>query len=337
MQLRIDQLATALERGLAPLYVVHGEEELLALEAADQIRRAARRAGLDERTVLFAQAKFDWAELAEATRSLSLFGGRTFVDLRIPTGKPGKEGSAALVALTEDLPPDGLVLIILPGLEREQRSSAWFTALAGAGTVIEAHRVDRARLPDWIGQRLAAQRQRATPEALAFLADQVEGNLFAAHQEIQKLGLLYPEGILEREQVETAVLNVARYSFEELRAALLAGDRVRLSKTLAGLAAEGESAVFAQWILADEIRTLVRAQLGLAAGQPLGPLLRELRVFGQARESQLQRALKRLAGRDLKPALRRAAALDRQAKGLRPAGSAPDVWTEFERVGALLA
>src|SRR5262245_7782452 len=222
MQLRPEQLATALERGTRPLYTVHGDEPLLAQEAGDLIRQAAREAGYTERKVYSVTgAHFDWSGLLGASLAMSLFAERQLIEIRIPGGKPGKEGSEALQRYCETLSDDVVTLIHLPRLDRQQQGSAWFGALDGAGVTVRVEAVQRQALPQWIARRLAAQGQRvedgdAGAQTLAFFADRVEGNLLAAHQELQKIALLYPAGVLSFEQIEAAVLNVARYDVFKL-------------------------------------------------------------------------------------------------------------------------
>ena len=215
MQLAVAQLANHLQKGLRPLYTLHGDEPLLLQEAADAIRAAARAQGYTERSVhTVAGAHFDWSAVLAAGSSLSLFADKQVVEVRIPSGKPGKDGSAALQQLAANAAGDDstLTLVLLPRLDKQTRSGAWFGALDGAGVTVQLDVIERAALPQWIAQRLAAQGQRVAPgeagqHALAFFADRVEGNLLAAHQEITKLGLLYPAGELSAEQIEAAVLN----------------------------------------------------------------------------------------------------------------------------------
>ncbi|HNF00649.1 MAG TPA: DNA polymerase III subunit delta, partial [Thauera aminoaromatica] len=209
MNLRPDQLAAQLERPLAPLWLLHGNEPLLVLEAADAIRAAARRQGYEERETLVVGHGFKWDALALAAGNLSLFGGAKLIDLRIPTGKPGRDGGDALQRYIAHLPSQTLTLVTLPEVDWATRKTAWFKALADAATTLELHAPERERLPEWVARRLSAQKQSAPPEALAFIADHVEGNLLAAHQEILKLGLLHGEGALTLEQVQDAVLDVA--------------------------------------------------------------------------------------------------------------------------------
>lgn len=319
-----DDLPRALTRGLAPLYVIHGDEALLALEAAQLIRDSARAAGYAEREVMTVEAGFDWSRLAMSGNSFSLFAEKKLIDLRIPTGKPGVEGAKTLEAQARDLPPDTLILITLPKLDRTGLNSKWFSALAGAGEVVEAKTIERAQLPDWISNRLARQKQRMAPEALAFLADRIEGNLLAAHQEIQKLALLYPEGTLALEDVQAAITNVARYDVFQLGAALLEGDRARFARMLDGLRAEGEAPHLVLWALAEELRTLYRIGKGRSDHVPLSQLFKEHRVWGE-KQKLVERALPRINAGKLRKALAHAARIDELNKGIGEG----EVWDEL--------
>ena len=349
MQLRLDALDAHLAKGLAGLYVVFGDEHLLAQEACDRIRAAARAAGFTERNVFTVERSFDWSSLLGATQSMSLFGERQLIELRIPSGKPGKEGADALKLLAAADNSDVLTLVTLPRLDAATQKSAWFTALSERGVALKIDPIERAQLPNWVGQRLALQGQRVAPgeegrRALQFIAERVEGNLLAAHHEIQKLGLLYPQGVLTFEQVHDAVLNVARYDVFKLNEAMLAGDVGRLSRMLDGLKGEGEAAVLVLWALTEELRTLLRIKRGAAAGKPLAMLLRENRVWGP-RERLVGPALSRVTEPLLEEGLALAAALDRQVKGLtgvapgsrRRMPLPPDPWEGLFELAALVA
>lgn len=253
MQLRPEQLAAHVERKLASLYVVHGDG-LLAIEAADAIRAAARKQGYSEREVLMVTPSFRWDELFLAAGNLSLFGGDKVIDLRIPSGKPGRDGGEALGRYCAQLPSGTITLITLPELDWQAKKAAWFVKLAEAGMAIECPAPPLPQLPGWIAGRLQRQNQSAPGEALEFIATHVEGNLLAAHQEIQKLGLLYPEGEMTLADVEAAVLNVARYDIDALRDALRANDTARCARTLDGLRAEGAALPLVLWALANEAR-----------------------------------------------------------------------------------
>ncbi len=325
MNLRPEQLAAHLDKPLAPLYVLHGNEPLLVLEAGDAIRAAARKQGYAEREVLVAGQGFKWTELQSAAGNLSLFGASKLVDLRIPNGKPGRDGGEALQRYAKTL-DDGIVtLITLPELDWATRKAAWFVALCEAGVAIETNAPERDRLPDWIAQRLARQQQKAGSEALAFIADHVEGNLLAAHQEILKLGLLHPPGELSFDAVREAILNVARYNVDSLRQAMLEGDAARCARLLEGLKGEGEAPPLILWALANEIRTLANLRQGLDEGQPLQGLMKAERIFDDRRRQAIQRALPRLDGAPLRTAILHAARIDRMIKGL----VGGDVWDEF--------
>lgn len=333
MQLRPDQLPAHLAKPLAPLYVLHGDEPLLVAEAGDAIRAAARAQGFDEREVLVAGSSFKWDALQLAAGNLSLFGGNKLIDLRIPSGKPGRDGSEVLVRYCGSLGTGVLTLVTLPQLDWAARKTAWFKAMTDAGVAIELNAPPLNQLPDWIALRLAHQQQQAERAALEFIAAHVEGNLLAAHQEIQKLGLLYPAGELTREQVEDAVLNVARYDVDKLRAALLAADAPRCARLLDGLKAEGVATPLVLWAMTSEIRALVALRSGMDDGQPLDALFKAERVFDHRRTQAMQRLLPRLTSPQLRAALQHAARIDRMIKGL----TRGDVWDEFLQLALRLA
>jgi len=332
MRLSADQLNQHLQRGLQPLYVVHGEEPLLALEAADMIRAAAKRAGYAEREVFTVEAGFNWSDLIASGNSMSLFASQRLMDIRIPGGKPGVEGARMLQEYCAALPPDTVTLISLPKLDRQTLTTKWFGALEQAGAVVPVYAVERGRLPQWISQRLAAQNQRADAQALQFLADQVEGNLLAALQEVQKLALLFPEGALSLDQMRGAVLDVARFDVFKLGDALLSGDVPRLARMLDVLKGEGVSPVLILWAFTQEIRALLKIKTGVRRGVSQATLMREARVW-ESRQSLVQRALDRLDEATLESALLKVAELDRMTKGL----AWGDVWDEFLQLGLRLA
>jgi DNA polymerase-3 subunit delta len=341
MQLRPDQLNAALARGLKPLYTIHGDEPLLAQEVGDQIRAAARAAGYSERKVFSVSgAHFDWSGLLGASQAMSLFAERQLIEIRIPGGKPGKEGSEALQRYCETLSDDVLTLIHLPRLDRQQQSSAWFAAIDSAGVSVRVEPVERKALPQWIAQRLAAQGQRvqegdAGVHTLAFFADRVEGNLLAAHQELQKIALLYPQGELSFEQIEAAVLNVARYDVFKLGEAVLAGQTARVLRMLDGLRAEGEAPVLVHWTLAEDIRALKRTKDAVAQGKPLPMALREARVWG-AKERLFERLVPLLSDHTLAHWVEAASVCDGLIKGLKHPHWPLDAWDGLKRLALMV-
>ena len=325
MQLRAEELERHLSRELAALYLIHGDEPLQSLEAADAIRAAARARGYAEREVLIAERGFDWSTLGASSANLSLFSSKKLVELRIPGGKPGTDGAAAITQYCAAAAPDVLTIVSLPKLERRAQDGAWFKALAQAGVLLNIYPIERAQLPQWIAGRLARQKQRADRETLQFLTDSVEGNLLAAHQEIQKLGLLFAAGNLEFEAVRSAVLNVARYDAFKLNEAMLAGDSVRLARMLEGLRSEGEAPPKVLWVLSEEIRAVAKVQAGMAQGEDMQRLYAGSRVWGEARQRGVAAAARRLSSAALAQALRHAARIDRTIKGL----ARGDVWDEL--------
>lgn len=333
MQLRGDQLEADLARSLRALYVIHGDEPLLALEAVDAIRARSRTSGHTEREVLLAERGFDWSQLAMSAAGMSLFGEKKLIELRIPSGKPGSDGAAAIEAHCRSLPVDTTTLITLPRLDRQGQSSTWFGALSDAGAVVNIFPVERAKLPQWIAARLARQKQGAGAEAIEFLVDCVEGNLLAAHQEIQKLGLLYPEGELTLDQMRDAVLDVARFDVYQLTEAMLGGDAPRLARVLDGLAGEGEPPLRVLWVMSEDIRSVLKLQAGRAAGRRDEDTFRGERIWGDARQRLVSRAATRMRGEDVSEALEHAALVDRVAKGVAQG----DSWDELLQLGLRFA
>lgn len=331
MLLKGEQLAAHLERELRPLYVLYGDDPLLVIEAADAIRAKSRQQGYSEREVLTVLPQFDWGTLLSAGGNMSLFGDKKLIDLRIPTGKPGKEGSAALQQWCQHLSMDNMLLITLPELDWREEKAVWFTALVNAGVAIKLMAPPLAELPGWIAGRLRRQQQSADLESLKFIAERVEGNLLAAHQEIQKLGLLYPAGQLSMAQIREAVLNVARYDIDGLREALLAGDIGRLTRTLDGLMQEGEAPPLVLWAMSEEIRALTIIRAGMDAGKPMDTLLKDAKVWGP-RANPVKKALQRLSTSALEAALQHAGKIDRLAKGIGQG----NIWEEFLRLGLRL-
>ncbi len=333
MRISTEQLPQQLARGLAPLYTIHGDEPLLALEAADRLRARARADGYSEREVLTVEPHFDWSQLRMSGQSQSLFASRRILELRIPGGKPGAEGSPALQDFCARLPAETITLVCLPGIDWRGQKSAWFAALEAAGTMVEAKPVTRNALPAWIAARLKAQQQHAGEETLEFIAERVEGNLLAAYQEVQKLALLFPPGKLEFEQVKDSVFDVARFDVFDLGAVLIAGDAQHYARVLDGLQGEGTAPPLVLWAVAEEIRALARLLAALADGHPVQQALRDARIWGAARQSLMQRHIKRFTAQQTEAALMHAAAIDRMIKGLAKG----DVWDELLQLGLRFA
>lgn len=334
MNIPAERLPDQLARGLAALYVVVGGEPLAAQEAGDAIRVAAREAGHSERTIFTMQGRVNWQAIFASGDNFSLFGERRLTELRIPSGKPGVDGARALETYAAKLPADTLTLVSLPGLDRKTMQSRWFATLAKNGVVVEARPVDRAALPDWIDHRLIRQGLHADRAALDFLADQVEGNLLAAQQEIDKLALLLPPGAVTLADVEHAVVDVSRLEAEALQDALYAGNGARFAQIVTDLRDAGEAVPAILWQVSSAVQLLLRLKLALAQGDSLPGLMRTLWGRDRQRAPQIERALKRLGLVQIETALTALAQIDRQAKGLERVG---DPWDTLLRMGMTLA
>ena len=327
MQLAQAQLEKNLNLGLQPLYAIVGDEPLAQQESIDAIRLAAHKQGYDERNSLTVDRAFNWQQIQSYGQSISLFSSQRLLEINIPSGKPGVDGGKALQALASAAIPDTSVVIILPKLEREAKNSAWFSALEKQAVTIYVDEVNAAHLPKWIANRLAMQGQHTSQQTLAFLAHQVEGNLLAANQEVQKLGLLYPQGELSDASVRDAVLNVSRYDAFQLGEAVLAGDTARTARILQGLQDEGENAVAVMSPLLWVLRPLVRIKQAEIRGDNIMNAMTSARIYGD-RQSLVKRALARLSLRQLEAALQKLADIDKTAKGVMLG----DAWLEISRL-----
>lgn len=318
---------------LASLYVISGNEELLQIEAADALRAAAQRLGYDERQRIDLDAQADWSIVTEACQSQSLFGGQRLVELHLPTGRPGHVGSKQLQNLGALLNgrDDICVVIILPHLTHSTLQSKWAQALHKQAIWIDAPQIRRGQLPQWIHTRLARQNQSCDQDTAWWLTDQVEGHLLAAHQEILKLGLLYPSGTLSLEQVQKAVLNVARYNIFDLRDALISGNGARAIRIVRGLEAEGVALPLVLWVISEEVRLLSELSAAQHAGQSTQPILKKYRVFG-ARQKLLQQALQRTDARIWTQSVAHAYDIDQAIKGFTVAQRLDNPWAEIQRL-----
>lgn len=313
---------------LAPVWLVAGSEHLLVIEAADRIRARARELGYLEREVFDVDTHFDWNELAASGQAMSLFASRRLLDVRLPGGRPGKDGGAVLQAWCAAPPPDTVLLITAQDWSK-QHEGAWAQAIDRAGVLMPMWPLKREELPGWIGQRLSARGLRATPEAAALLAERVEGNLLAAAQEIDKLALLANGALIDAALLEASVADDARFDAFRLTDAAIGGDVARALRIVAGLRDEGEEAIpLLGWIL-NQLRLLLRLS---EAGGDLGQAFRAERVW-DSRQPLYRRALKAAGRAHWERCVAQAGRIDRIAKG-RGDG---DVWRELERLVAAIA
>lgn len=318
---------------LKPLYVIHGEEDLLRIEALDAIRAAARKQGYLNREIYTAENYFNWNELLNNAGSAGLFADLKLLEIHIPNGKPGKDGGEALQQLAKNLPEDTVVLIVLPKLEKAQTQAKWFGALAAAAVVFEAKAVHANALPQWILSRLKKAGLEIENDALALFSERVEGNLLAAKQEIDKLALLHPQGhLIDTADAEAAVASVARFDVFQLAGAWMKGDAVRTARLLDGLEQNGEEPVLLLWALAEDLRTLIRLSAALKEGQQIQSLRNSMRLWGD-KQTLAPLAVKRIPAAKLLEGLAVCAQIDRIIKGAEEG----DAWAAFKQLAVGLA
>ena len=337
MKLRADDLAIRLSNGLAPVYVISGDEPLQRADALTLIRDTARTQGFEERLRLTAGTGFDWMELLALNDSLSLFASRRLIELELPTGKPGDAGAKALVEYCGRLNPDNVLLVTAPKLDRSRLASKWYKTLDSAGVSIQVWPIDPPRLPRWLCDRGARHGLKLSSAAARLLAERTEGNLLAADQELAKLALLNPgQGDtavdIDAEQIMHAVGASSRYSVFDMVDAALLGDARRAVKVLNGLRDEGVEPPVMVWALSRETRALVRMKARLDAGDALGQVLAAERVWN-ARKQPVSSALNRTSATELGNLVSGLANIDRIGKGAAPGNA----WDELTRVTSGLA
>lgn len=299
-----------------PCYLVSGDEPLLVTEAMDAIRAAARTQGFDSRDLYIQLPGFDWDELLRSAGALSLFADRRIVELRLPSGKPGRDGSAAIAELAGKAGDDLLVLVQTPKLDRNSASAKWVKALESHGVLVQVWPVGTRDLPGWIGTRMQAAGLKPDREAVRLIADRVEGNLLAAQQEIEKLRLINGEGPVTAEDVERAVADSSRFDVFQLVDAAIAGDASRALRMLEGLRAEGVSEVVVMWALTREIRVLAQLADGIESGENLGSAMRRMRVWDK-RQNMMRACVSRHSRQDFHTLIKLCGDADAAAKGQR--------------------
>ncbi|MCW8907684.1 MAG: DNA polymerase III subunit delta [Sedimenticola sp.] len=334
MRLRPHELPTRLrQQGLAPIYMISGDEPLQMNEAADAVRAAAREAGYSEREILDADSRFDWGRLAAEANTLSLFAEKKIIDLRIPSGKPGREGGKALAEYAERPPQETLLLVTLPKLDRNQARSKWLQAIDSAGVLVQIWPIEGARLPPWIEQRMRQQELTPGPDVVTLLAERIEGNLLAAAQEIDKLKLLHGSGVITPETLLESVADSARYDVFGLVDAALAGNVGRSIRVLNGLRAEGTAAPVVLWALNREIRLLCSLSRQMKPGRSAQQVVATAREVWDKRKPLVAKGLQRLNRRQWQQLLRLCHLADRAIKGQ----SRQDPWLQLQHICAGMA
>ena len=323
------KLEAHLKQTLAPLYVLSGDEPLQLGEAADRIRAAARKAGYLSRVVLEADTGFDWSRLADEARSMSLFADKKIIDLRLPSGKPGTQGSKALIEYTQAIPEHSLLLLTLP---KVAFSAKWIKSLDKAGVLVQVWPVAEQKMPQWIRQRAQSMGLQLQAGVAERLAQQTEGNLLAARQELEKLLLLHGPGTIDERLLELAVSDSARFDVYALADAALAGRAKRCLRILANLRAEGMAAAVVLWALSREIRVLGQVATAMQQGMGMQQALTGAGVW-KSRFALLQKALSRMNIGQLEELLSVCQKTDGAIKGV----TRHDPWLLLEQIALELS
>ena len=332
MKIRPEQLQSHLSKQLLPVYVISGDEPLLAQESTDAVRLAARNQGFSGREVFHGEGKFDWGQLHNEANALSLFAEKKIIEVRISNGKPGDKGSKAICELCANPSPDNLLLVILPKLERSAQNSKWMKALESAGAHIQVWPVTGDQLPRWIKQRLLESNITANQQAVEILAERVEGNLLAAVQEIEKLKLLATNGKVDAIMMSSVVADSARYNLFEFVDKVLAGDAQSAARSMRGLHSEGTDALPLLWAITRELRILIKASEQISRGESRDWALKNAGVW-EKRLPLFRSAIQRCSAAHLRMLLYQAGAIDRGIKGMRKA----DIWDELTTLVLSLA
>ncbi len=332
MWLKAEQLPSVLAKQLAPIYFLSGDEPLQLGEAADAVREAAKKGGFDSRETLTVDGSFSWSEFLQAADSMSIFSEKKIIDLRIPTGKPGTEGSKALVNYCSRLPEDTLLLITSAKLESSAKKSKWVTTLEKHAVAIQVWPLTGVDLVNWIQQRMQKRGLLADKPGLRIIAGRVEGNLLAAAQEVEKLFVLYGRGSLTEQQIEQAVADGARYDVFNLVDAALSGRVDRVLRILQGLQHEGIAPPIVLWALTREIRNLIHIKQKLAAGQSRNSVFMQHQVWDK-RQQLVMNVTNKLHQQGLLKMLLVAAKADRQIKGQQTG----DSWESLLEISLMLA
>ncbi|MDA8362316.1 MAG: DNA polymerase III subunit delta [Gammaproteobacteria bacterium] len=325
MHIDSERLPELLRKGLAPVYLVSGDEPLLVDESCEEIRDAARGAGYSERSVANVASGFDWNDLFVSTQSLSLFSSARLLEVRMPNGKPGERGAQVLSQLGARPPADSILLVVTGKLDRQTRESGWVKSLEEAGVAVTVRPLDAERLPGWVTRRMRLRGLRAEPGVADIIAYRMEGNPLAAAQEVDKLALLYGDGEIRIAEVEGILSNNARFTVYGLADACLAGDGRSAIRVLESLRAEGLEPILVLWALARETRSMAQIAAQIAQGHAESGVFQAHRIWA-SRRPVVSKALRRLHPTQWLGMLVRAAHIDHVIKG-RAEG---DVWLELE-------
>jgi len=314
LKIKANQLSSHLQKNLASCYLVTGDEHLLVDEALDAIRATARERGFTSRDLHVGTVGFDWAQLRDSSANMSLFAEKRIVELRLPTGKPGRVGGQAIADMVDRLDSDLMLMVSGPKLDRGAQSSKWVKTIESAGVNVQIWPIGLRELPGWIAERMRQADLQPDRGAVALIADRVEGNLLAAGQEIEKLRLILGAGKVTADDVGSAVANSSRFDVFKLVDAALTGDAKRALRILSGLRAEGVEPVIVVWALTRELRTLANLTDTIAAGTDLARGMQKNGVWNN-RQALVRGCIGRHQHGDFHRLLKAANKADQAAKG----------------------
>lgn len=334
MRLKPNQLAQHLQRqGLAPLYLLTGDEPLQMMECADSLRQFARRQGFIERIIFTVETGFDWDSLNQEAESLSLFANKRLLELRLNNKSPGTEGTKALINYTNNLPRDTVLLITADKIEASKQKTKWFKALDERGIILQIWPLNRAELPKWISQRLKHYKLQATPEAINIIVERSEGHLLACSQEIEKLHLLYGSGPIDTAQVIENISDNARFQVFDWVDTVLIGNAQRCVRQLQRLQTEGIGAILVNWALNREIRNLYHITYALKSGQRQEQVFKSYRIWA-TRQAAISHAIKKYPKPQLwQQFLQETVEIERIIKGMKTGNA----WDELQRLSLRVA
>jgi DNA polymerase-3 subunit delta len=331
LKINADNLASQLSR-LPHICLVCGDELLLVNEACDAIRAKARASGYTERELHFVDRSFDWASMRNASRNLSLFAERKIVEIRLGGASPGDAGTAVIMEFAEQRSDDTFVLVIAERLDSKALKTRWPSSIDDHGLIVQTWPVELPRLPAWIRERMARHKLDADAAAATIIAERVEGNLLAAHQEVEKLALLHPPGKVSSEDIAEAVVDSARYDTLQLGIAAMLGQLPRAVKILDGLREEGTEATIVLWGLKQDLTWMSRCAQHMRQGQSADGAMNTEYVW-RPRQAAMKQALARHSLSAIHRMLVDAANVDRAIKG-RPNR---DPWLEMQGLVARIA
>lgn len=314
MRVNAQQLAGSLEKSLSPLYLITGDEPLLVQEACDQIRARARERGFEERKVYHADSQIDWGAVSEEASALSLFAEKKRIEITLPTGKIGN-GKDFVERFMQSPGEDVIVLLISGRLDGAELRKKWVKVAQEKGIHVQVWPIDPGQFPGWLQHRARERGLRLTEGAQALLVDRLEGNLLVANQELDRLVLLAPSGLVDETLIEHSVLDSSRFSVFAFAEALLQGDVAHGQKMLSVLEQEGQSSLAVLAILNRDLKHLLALIQARNEGQQSAVFFKQQRINQRQQQQALAAASSRLSRPQAEQLLHLCVLIDRAAKG----------------------